>query len=177
MKPKVFVTRPLPPPVLDRLAARCDLEYHPKDTPLSTAQLAEACREAEGVMVCGARLDEEVLRSAPGLRVVSNVGVGYDNIDVAGCTRRRIPVTNTAGVLEETTADLAFALLLAVARRVVEGDRYVRDGRWDRWQFNLLHGRDVYSKTLGLYGFGHIGQGMARRGRGFSMRILYHSRH
>src|SRR5438094_6562387 len=106
MKPKVFVTRPLPPPVLDRLAARCDLEHHPQDTPLSTAQLAEACREMEGVMVCGARLDEEVLRNAPRLRVVSNVGVGYDNIDVAGCTRRRIPVTNTAGVLEETTADL-----------------------------------------------------------------------
>ena len=177
MKPKVFVTRPLPALVLERLAARCDLEYHPQDTPLSTAQLAEACREMEGVMVCGARLDEEVLRNAPRLRVVSNVGVGYDNIDVAGCTRRRIPVTNTAGVLEETTADLAFALLLAVARRVVEGDRYVRDRRWKQWEWGLLWGADVHHKTLGIYGFGRIGQAVARRGRGFTMRILYHSRH
>jgi glyoxylate reductase len=105
------------------------------------------------------------------------VGVGYDNIDVAACTRRGIPVTNTAGVLEETTADLAFALLLAAARRVVEGDRYVRQGQWKQWEWGLLWGADVHHKTLGIYGFGHIGQAVARRGRGFSMRILYHSRH
>src|SRR5207249_4253639 len=131
----------------------------------------------EGVVVCGARFNEEALLQATRLRVVSNVGVGYDNIDVAACTRRRIPVTNTAGVLEETTADLAFALLMAVARRVVEGDRYVREARWKQWEWTLLWGADIHHKTLGIYGFGRIGQAMARRGRGFSMRILYHSRH
>jgi glyoxylate reductase len=103
--------------------------------------------------------------------------VGYDNIDVAACTRRRIPVTNTPGVLDNATADLAFALLMTVARRVVEGDRLVREGHWKEWQWGLLHGADLYGKTLGLYGFGRIGQAMARRGRGFSMRILYHARH
>jgi glyoxylate reductase len=142
------------------------------------AQLAEICstHEIEGLVVCGSRVTEQVVNGAPRLRVVSNVGVGYDNIDVEACTLRRIPVTNTTGVLEETTADLAFALLMAVARRVVEGDRYVREGRWDQWRWSLLWGADVHHKTLGLYGFGSTGRAMARRGRGFSMRILYHSR-
>lgn len=138
--------------------------------------MIEACRDAEGVIVSGARLSREVIEQAVRLRAVSNVGVGYDNIDVAACTARRIPVTNTAGTLEETTADLAFALLMAVARRVAEGDRYVREHRWQRWEWGLLWGADVYGKTLGIYGFGHIGQAMARRGRGFAMRILYASR-
>jgi glyoxylate reductase len=176
-KPKIFVTRPLPGPVLELLGARCELRFNPEDRSVPADQLAEACREVEGLVVCGARVPETVLVQAPGLRVVANVGVGYDHVDVAACTRRGILVTNTAGVLEETTADLAFSLLLAVARRVVEGDRYVRDGHWKRWEFGLLWGTDVHGKTLGIYGFGHIGQAMARRGRGFSMRILYHSRH
>lgn len=176
MKPRVFVTRPLPAATLELLGAKCELLVHPQDSPLPPAELAEACREVEGLLVVGARVTEEVLQQAPKLRVVANAGVGYDNIDVAACTRRRIPVTNTPGVLTETTADLAFALLIAVARRVVEGDRYVRDGMWREWQWGLLHGADVYGKTLGLLGFGRIGQAMARRGRGFSMRVLYHAR-
>jgi len=139
--------------------------------------LAESCREVEGLLVVGARVNEDVLRQAAKLRVVANCGVGYDNIDVAACTARRIVVTNTPGVLTETTADLAFALLLALARRVVEGDQYVRQGHWKQWTWHLLWGADVHHKTLGLYGFGRIGQAMARRGRGFSMRILYHARH
>ena len=176
MKPKVFVTRPLPAAVLDLLSARCDLSLHPEDAPLAPDQLAEHCRQVDGLVVVSARVTEEVLRHAPKLRVVSNTGVGFDNIDVAACTRRSIPVTNTPGVLTDTTADLAFALLMAVARRVVEGDRFVREGRWRNWEWGLLHGADVHHKTLGLYGFGRIGQAMARRGRGFSMRILYHAR-
>ena len=127
-------------------------------------------------MACGVRVQEEVLAAAPLLRVVANVGVGYDNIDLAACTRRGIRVTNTPDVLTDTTADLAFALLMAVARRVVEADRYVRDGRWQRWEWGLLWGADIWGKTLGIWGFGRIGQAMARRGRGFDMRILYHSR-
>jgi len=174
MKPRVFVTRPLPGEVIQYLAARCDVRVHPEDAPLKPAQLAEACREVEGLMACGVRVNEEVLNRASKLRVVANVGVGYDNIDVAACTRRRIVVTNTPGVLTDTTADLAFALLMAVARRVVEADRFVRDGRWPCWKWGLLWGADVFGKTLGLYGFGRIGQAVARRGRGFSMRIIYH---
>jgi len=174
---KIFVTRPLPPPVLELLAARCELRLHAEDDAIATDRLAEACREVEGLVVCGARVPESVLVQAPALRVVANVGVGYDNVDVTACTRRGILVTNTAGVLEETTADLAFSLLLAVARRIVEGDRYVREGRWKEWEWGLLWGAEVWRKALGIYGFGHIGQAMARRGRGFSMRILYHSRH
>jgi glyoxylate reductase len=175
--PKTFVTRPLPRPVLELLAAQCEVRVHTEDSPLPIEGLAEACREVEGLMVCGQPVPESVLIHAPALRAVANVGVGYDNIEVGACTRRGILVTNTAGVLEETTADLAFSLLLAVARRIVEGDRYVREGRWKQWEWGLLWGADVFRKTLGIYGFGHIGQAMARRGYGFSMRILYHSRH
>ena len=177
MKPRVFVTRPIPSAVLDRLTAHTELSVHTEDTSLSTAEMAEACRDVVGVVVCGARLNQEVLDQATRLRAVSNVGVGYDNIDVAACTRRRIPVTNTAGSLEETTADFAFALLMAAARRVVEGDRYVREGRWKHWGWGLLWGADIYSKTLGIIGFGRIGRAVARRGRGFAMRILYVGRH
>jgi glyoxylate reductase len=176
-KPRIYVTRPLPAPVFERLSEHCELHFNPEDTPVPAERLAEACREVEGLVVCGAQVPETVLVKAPMLRVVANVGVGYDHVDVAACTRRGILVTNTGGVLEETTADLAFSLLLAAARRIVEGDRYVRDGHWKKWEFGLLWGADVYRKTLGIYGFGHIGQAMARRGRGFSMRILYHSRH
>lgn len=167
----------MPGAALESLTAEFEIEVHPHDSPLPPAQLIEACREVEGLLVAGARITPEVIASATKLRAVSNAGVGYDNIDVAGCTARRIPVTNAAGVLEETTADLAFALLLAAARRIVEADQYLRAGRWAQWQWGLLHGADIHHKTLGLYGFGHIGQAMARRGLGFSMRILYNTRH
>ena len=177
MKPKVFVTRPLPAPALELLSSACEVRSYPEDAAIPVSQLAEECRAVEGLLVNSARVNEEVLRAAPKLRAISNCGVGYDNIDVEACNRRRIPITNIAGSLEETTADLAFALLLATARRAIEADRYVREGRWDRWQSGLLHGLDVHHKTLGLLGFGGIGQPMARRGRGFSMRVLYHARH
>jgi glyoxylate reductase len=177
MKPKVFVSRPLPAPALDLLAQHFSLEVRPHDAPMSPMELAEACRDTDGLLIVGSRVTEEVLRAAPKLRAVSTPSVGYDNIDVAACTARHIPVTNTVGVLEDTTADLAFALLLAVARRVAEGDRFVREGKWHEWQFWLLHGADVHHKTLGLYGFGRIGQAVARRARGFSMPVIYYARH
>ncbi|HEV2177107.1 MAG TPA: D-glycerate dehydrogenase [Terriglobia bacterium] len=177
MKPKVFVTRPLPKPVLDLLAARTELRFHHEDTSIPAAALAAACRDTEGLLAVGARVTVEVLQAAAKLRVVANAGVGVDHVDVAACTARRIAVTNAPGGVEEATADLAFALLLAAARRVVEGDRTIRQGRWQHWQWDLLWGADVHHKTLGIYGFGHIGQAMARRGRGFAMRILYYSRH
>jgi glyoxylate reductase len=177
MKPKVYVTRPLPAPALELLSSACEVRSYPEDAAIPAAQLAEECREVEGILVNSAKVNEEVLIAATRLRAISNCGVGYDNIDVAACNRRRIPITNTAGSLEETTADMAFMLLLATARRAVEADRFVREGRWERWQWGLMHGLDVHHKTLGLVGFGGIGQPMARRGSGFSMRVLYHSRH
>lgn len=177
MKPRVYVTRPLPAPALELLSSACEVRSHSKDASMPVSQLAEECRDVEGILVNSTQVNEEVLDAAPRLRAISNCGVGYDNIDVAACNRRRIPITNLAGSLEETTADMAFTLLLATARRAIEADRYVRDGRWERWQSGLLHGLDVHHKTLGLVGFGGIGQPMARRGLGFSMRILYHARH
>ena len=177
MKPRVFVTRPLPEAALELLSSTCEVRSFPKDAAIPVSQLAEECREAEGILVSSARVNEEVLLAAPKLRAISNCGIGYDNIDVEACNRRRIPVTNAGGSLEETTADMAFTLLLATARRAIEADRYVREGRWDRWQWGLMHGLDVHHKTLGLLGFGGIGRPMARRGLGFSMRVLYHARH
>lgn len=177
MKPKVFMTRPLGDEAVEILTARCEVSFNPDDSPLAPPELAHWLREAEGALVAGARLTADVIAQAPNLRAVSNVGVGYDNLDIPALTARRIPATNTVGVVEETTADLAFALLLAVARRVCEGDQYVRQGQWRQWHWNLLWGANVHRKTIGLYGFGQIGQAMARRARGFSMQIRYHSRH
>lgn len=158
------------------LAACCDVTCREPDFPIPPPELGEALRDMDGLMLAGARLPAEVVAQAARLRAVSSVGVGYDNLDLAACTARRIPVTNTVGVVEETTADLAFALLLAAARRLPECDRYVREGHWRHWQWTLLWGSDVHGKTLGLYGFGNIGQAVARRARGFDMRIFYYAR-
>ena len=172
--PKVYITRPLPTKAVERLAARYDVKMRPEDAPLDPAQLAESCREIEGLMATGVRVSEDVVAQAPRLRAVANVGVGYDNIDVAACTRRGIPVTNTPDVLTETTADLAFALLMAAPRRLVECDRYVREGQWQSSKWELLWGSDIYGKTLGVYGLGRIGKAVVRRARGFSMRVIYY---
>ena len=179
MKPRVYITRPVPDAVVERLSEHCEVESHLADAPVPEDDLARTLREhcVEGLLVVGAGVTAKVVNEAAQLRVVANAGVGYDHVDVAACTARRIPVTNTGGVLEETTADLAFALLLAAARRVVEGDRFVREEKWKQWTWNLLWGSDVHHQTLGIYGFGAIGRAMARRARGFAMRIYYHSRH
>ncbi len=138
--------------------------------------LAEA-RQSDGLLtLLTDRLDEPLLAQAPTLRAVSNMAVGYDNIDVAACTARRIPVGNTPGVLTETTADFAFALLMGLARRVAEADTYVRAGNWRTWEPGLLLGSDVHGATLGLVGLGAIGEAVARRARGFGMRLLYVNR-
>jgi len=173
--PKVFITRPLPRAAIERIATRCEATVNPEDVRLPPAQMAEACREVEGLVTSGTPVSAGVVEQAPHLRVVCTVGVGYDNIDVAACTRRRILVTNTPGVVTEATADLSFALLMAVARRLVEADRYVREGHWRYWQWGNMWGTDLAGKTLGILGFGRIGQAVARRARGFSMRVIYHS--
>jgi glyoxylate reductase len=175
--PRVFVTRPLPGNALAQLATRVQLEVWPGPLPPPPELLRERARAADGLItLLTDRVDAALLAQAPALRCVSNVAVGYDNIDVAACTRARIAVGHTPGVLTETTADFAFALLLGLARRVAEADRYVREGRWKTWEPGLLLGPDVHGATLGLVGFGAIGQAVARRARGFGMRVLCVSR-
>ncbi len=173
--PKVFVTRPLQREALDRIAGQCEVAVNPEDVRLPPDRLAEACREVDGVVCSSQPITEELLEKAPRLRVVSAVAVGYDIVDVAACTKRGILVTNTPGVVTEATADLTFALLMAVARRVVEADHFVHDGQWRAWQWGCMWGTDLVGKTLGICGFGRIGQAVARRARGFNMRILYYS--
>src|ERR1700690_2716322 len=177
MKPKVFVARPIQQAAIDHVAKHCNVRVHTEDAPMSPAKLADAITDMDGLMSGGGNINEELLAHAPRLRVGANIGAGYDSIDVAACPRRRIMVSNTPDVLTESTADMTFGLLLAVSRHLLAADRYVRDGSWHYGLWNLLWGTEIYGKTLGLYGFGRIGQAMARRGRGFSMRILYHARH
>ncbi len=175
--PRVFVTRQLPGAALAQLERQVQLEVWPDPLPPPYALLCERARRADGLItLLTDRVDAALLSQAPGLRAVSNVAVGYDNIDVAACTQRRIPVGHTPGVLTETTADFAFALLLALARRVAEADRYVREGHWRTWEPGLLLGPDVHGATLGVVGLGAIGAAVARRARGFGMRVLYVSR-
>lgn len=176
-RPKVLITRPIQQSVIEQISQHCEVQVHPVDEPMPQELLEASIRDVDGAMPAGVRISKEIIDAAPRLRVVSNIAVGYDNIDVEACNRRHILVTNTPDVLTEATADLAFALLLAAARRVAEGDRYVRSGHWTHWQWNCLWGTEIHGKTLGLYGFGRIAQATARRARGFSMRILYHARH
>lgn len=178
IKPKVFITHTAPAATMELLSAQCETRVHAEESSIRPEQLATVCREEqiEGILLIGGKVTADVVREASHLRAISSASVGYDHIDVAACTARRIPVTLATGSLEATTADFAFALLLAVARRVVEADRFVREGRWKQWDWELLWGANVHHKTLGLIGFGNIGQAMARRGLGFSMRILYHAR-
>jgi glyoxylate reductase len=138
------------------------------------AELLDRLADKDGlVCVISETIDEALLAARPGLRVVSNVAVGYNNVDVAACTRRGVVVTNTPDVLTETTADFAWTLLMATARRLAEADRYTREGRFRQWEYMLLLGGDVHGKTLGVVGFGRIGRAMARRALGFGMRVLY----
>jgi glyoxylate reductase len=175
-RPKVLITRPIQQEVIDQISQYCDVQVHRVDEPMPADLLAAAVRELDGIMPAGVRISQDIIDAAPKLRVVSNIAVGYDNIDVEACNRRHILVTNTPDVLTEATADIAFALILAAARRVAEGDRFVRSGRWTRWQWGCLWGTEMHGKTLGLYGFGRIARATARRGLGFSMRVLYYAR-
>ena len=177
--PRVFVSRVIPEDGLRAIRETTDATIWEDELPPPRDALLQSVEGRDGILtLLTDRVDAELLdRAGPQLHVVSNFAVGYDNIDVAECTRRGIPVGNTPGVLTETTADLAWALLLAAARRVSEGDRYVRAGKWKTWGPMLLLGPDVHGATLGIIGFGRIGQAVARRARGFGMRILYHDPH
>jgi glyoxylate reductase len=175
-KPRVYVTRQLPGNAVDRLRERAQVDLWPQELPPSREELASALTTAEGLLcLLTDNIDAALIEGAPHLRVVSTMAVGFDHIDVEACTQRGIVVTNTPGVLTEATADLAFALLLAAARRLTEGDRAVREGRWTSWHPSFLLGRDVHGATLGIVGLGQIGAAVARRARGFDMRVLYHN--
>jgi glyoxylate reductase len=173
-KPRVLATRPLFPAAQQVLNASCDVQYWTKAERISKQELFELIKEKEGlVCLLTEKVDEELLRAAPKLRIAANVAVGFDNIDVAACTRRGVVATNTPGVLDETTADFAWTLLMAVARRIGEGEQLARSGNWQGWDLDQLVGTDVWGKTLGLVGFGRIGRAVARRAAGFQMKVIY----
>ncbi|CAN5862580.1 D-glycerate dehydrogenase [soil metagenome] len=173
---RVFVARVIPAAGLEPVVEATGADVWPDELPPPRAELLRRVAGVEGLLsLLTDRVDDELLDAAgPQLKVVSNFAVGFDNIDVPACTHRGIPVGNTPGVLTETTADLAFALLMAAARRLPEGHDYVRDGQWKTWGPLLLLGQDVHDSTLGIVGFGRIGREMARRAAGFSMRVLYY---
>jgi glyoxylate reductase len=171
---RVFVTRPVAEPALRRLAAIARVDLWDDQMPPPPAELRARARQADGVLsMVTDRFDATMIRALPRLRAISNLAVGVDNIDLDAATRAGIAVGHTPGILTETTADLAFGLLMAAARRVAEGDRYVRGGRWRTWGPKVMLGRDIHGATLGIIGWGAIGQAMARRGAGFGMRVLY----
>jgi glyoxylate reductase len=176
-KAKLFITHPLYPDTRSLLQTHCECEFWTKPERPMREEFLSRLKDKEGlVCLLTERVDGDVLRAAPKLRIVANVAVGFDNVDVPACTKRGVIVTNTPGVLDETTADFAWALLLAVARRVVEADQYVRSGHWQGWNFDQLCGTDVWGKTLGIVGFGRIGRAVARRATGFGMKVIYNSK-
>jgi glyoxylate reductase len=174
MPKNLLISNVLPEEARRLIPADVAVDYSDGDQPMPRAEFLRRLRGKQG-LVCHiiSAIDDEVL-ALPGLKVVSNVAVGYNNIDLAAAKKRGIVITNTPDVLTETTADFAFTLLMAAARRVVEADRYVRTGQWKTWKWDLLWGADIHGKTLGVVGFGRIGRAVARRGLGFGMRVLYH---
>ena len=173
-KPKVLSTRPLFPEARAILDGNFQMEYWTPSERISRAELLKRLSDKEAlVCLLTEKVDAELLAAAPNLRVAATVSVGYDNIDVAACTARKVVATNTPGVLDDTTADFAWTLLMAIARRMGEGEAWLRSGTWPGWDLDQLCGGDIWGKTLGVLGFGRIGRGVARRSLGFNMRVLY----
>ena len=177
--PRIYITRPLPEAVMRLLDGVVEYRlWDREDAPVPRETLLREVVDVEGIIcLITEKMDAEVIDRARRCRVIAQVAVGYDNVDVAAATRRGILVTNTPGVLTETTADMAWAILLATARRVVEGDTFTRSGRWKTWELMAFTGQDVYGATLGIIGLGRIGAAIARRARGFAMSVLYYNRH
>ncbi len=177
MIPRTLVTRRLPPAVMARLRSETQLALEPEDRALTKSGIIAAVSSCDALLPSITEtIDAEVIAAAPRLRVIANFGVGFNNIDVAAATGRHIVVTNTPGVLTEATADIAFGLLIAAARRFSEGERLVRARQWTGWGPLQLLGGDIAGATLGLVGFGRIGQAVARRAQGFGMRVIYQDR-
>lgn len=177
MKPKVLVTREVFDETLEYLEQHCDVESNQQDVQFSPAELARRLAGKDGVMCCLTdRVDAALLESLPQLKVVANIAVGYNNIDLAACTARGVMATNTPGVLDDSTADLAWTLMLGAARRTTELERRIRNGEWIGWRLKQWLGVDVHHATLGIFGMGRIGQAIAKRAQGFDMKVIYHNR-
>lgn len=173
-KPKVYVTHPLFDEARKILDVNCETQYWSNPERPSREEYLRQVNDKEGLIcLLTEKINEELLRAAPKLRIVANVAVGFDNIDVDACTKRGVVASNTPGVLDETTADFAWTLLMAVARRLSEGELLARSGNWKGWNLDQLCGADVWGKTLGIVGFGRIGRAVARRASGFQMKVIY----
>ncbi|MGD0543882.1 MAG: D-glycerate dehydrogenase [Candidatus Acidiferrales bacterium] len=173
-KPALFSTRPLFPAARTILDQNFAVDYWTPPERISREELLKRVADKEGLIcLLTEKVDEELLSTTTKLRIASTVSVGYDNIDVAACTKHKVVATNTPGVLDDTTADFAWTLLMAIARRLLEGDAWMRAGTWPGWDLDQLVGGDVWGKTIGILGFGRIGRGVARRAQGFQMRVLY----
>jgi len=173
-RPKVLATHRLFAPARQILQDNCDVEYWEKPERPPREEVLRRVNDKEALIcLLTEKVNEELLQAAPKLRIAANVAVGFDNIDVPACTKRGVVATNTPGVLDETTADFAWTLLMAVARRLGEGDALARSGNWKGWDLDQLVGMDVWGKTLGIVGFGRIGRAMARRASGFQMKVIY----
>ncbi len=175
MSNRILVSRHVFPEAIEILGAAGELQYNDSSTGLSPEELRAAVSDKQA-LVCQLtdRIDVALMDAGTELRVISNVAVGFDNIDIPAATERGIVVTNTPGVLTDTTADLAFTLMVAAARRICEADRFLRAGHWQQWEIDMMTGYDIHGHTLGIFGLGRIGQGMARRATGFDMRVIYH---
>jgi glyoxylate reductase len=176
-RPKVFVSRVIAQEALDKIAANAEMTVWPEELPPSYETLLEKAKDAHGLLtMLTDKINAHAISRLPRLKVISNMAVGYDNIDVKVATERGIVIGYTPGVLTETTADLAFALMMAAARRIVEADNYTRQGKWKTWGPLVLQGQDVHHAVLGIVGMGRIGAAVARRAKGFDMKVLYFSR-
>jgi len=174
---RVVVSRRIFPALIDELRGEFDILSNQDDVAWTAGELATALRDADGALLtAGDRIDESLLAQCPRLKVVANIAVGYNNLDLAACTRHGVAATNTPDVLNEATADHAWALLLAAARRVGESERWLRAGQWKRWTFEMFMGAEISGTTLGVLGMGRIGRAIARRASGFSMSVIYHNR-
>jgi glyoxylate reductase len=173
-KPKVFATHSLFEAARQILQETCDVEYWAKPERPPREEVLRRVKDKDGLIcLLTEKVNEDLLKMAPKLRIAANVAVGFDNLDVAACTKRGVAATNTPGVLDETTADFAWTLLMAVARRLSEGEALARSGNWKNWDLDQLVGTDVWGKTLGIVGFGRIGRAVARRASGFQMKVIY----
>ena len=177
MKPKILVARKIFPEGLARLQAVCDVDYNDSDAIYPKAVLAEKLAGVSGALVTGSeRIDASALANAKGLKIVSNMMVGYNNFDLAAMSAAGVMGTNTPEVLTDTTADLAFGLILSTARRMAESEHWLRAGQWQNWSLDQWLGQDVYGATLGIVGMGRIGQAIAKRASGFAMQVQYYNR-
>jgi lactate dehydrogenase-like 2-hydroxyacid dehydrogenase len=176
MQKKILVTREVFDETLDFLAPHFDIEANQEDRLLTAGELADLLADKDGAIIALTdRVDESLLSHCPRLKAVCNIAVGYNNIDLAACSAHGVMATNTPGVLDDTTADFTWTLILAAARRLTEAERYLRDGKWEKWKLKQLLGFDVHGATLGIIGMGRIGQAVARRALGFDMEVLYHN--